>query len=40
MSGSGGAAGFELVLLAAGGVLTLVVIGIFAFVLTRKDKDS
>ena len=40
MSGSGGAAGFELVLLAAGGALTLVVIGIFAFVLTRRDKDS
>jgi hypothetical protein len=40
VSGSGGAAGFELVLLAAGGVLTLVVIGIFAFVLTRQDKDT
>ena len=28
----------ELILFVAGGVLTLVVIGIFAFVLTRKDK--
>jgi len=28
----------EWILFAAGGVLTLVVIGIFAFVLTRKDK--
>lgn len=40
MSGSDGAAGFELVLLGAGAVLTLVVIGIFAFVLTRRDRDS
>ena len=30
---------YELILFAAGGVLTLVVIGIFAFVLTRKDKN-
>lgn len=29
---------FEWILFIAGGVLTLVVIGIFAFVLTRKDK--
>ena len=29
---------FEWLLFVAAGVLTLVVIGIFAFVLTRKDK--
>lgn len=28
----------ELILFAAGGVFTLILIGIFAFVLTRKDK--
>ena len=40
MTDVGGAAGFEWVLLAVGLVLTLIVIGVFAFVLTRKDEGS
>ena len=34
------AAGYEWVLLAVGLVLTLVVVGVFVFVLTRKDEGS
>jgi len=38
---TGSSSGFEWVLLAVGGVLTLVVFGFFVFVLTRKDdRDS
>jgi hypothetical protein len=33
-------AGFELVLLGVGLVLTLVVVGVFVFVLTRRDEGS
>ncbi|MHC4218502.1 MAG: hypothetical protein ACYSU7_08615 [Planctomycetota bacterium] len=40
MNSAGGAAGFEWVLLAVGAVLTLVVIGAFAYMLTRKDEGS
>ena len=40
MTDVGGAAGFEWVLLAVGLVLTLIVIGVFVFVLTRKDEGS
>ncbi|MHC4081465.1 MAG: hypothetical protein ACYS15_04250 [Planctomycetota bacterium] len=40
MSEGGGAAGYEWVLLAVGLVLTLVVVGAFVFVLTRKDEGS
>ena len=32
--------GFEWVLLAMGGVLTLVLLGFFVFVLTRKDDKD
>jgi hypothetical protein len=38
---TGSSSGFEWILLAVGGVLTLVLLGFFVFVLTRKDdKDS
>ncbi|MHC4127174.1 MAG: hypothetical protein ACYSWT_01515 [Planctomycetota bacterium] len=40
MTDVGGAAGFEWVLLGVGLVLTLAVIGVFVFVLTRKDEGS
>jgi hypothetical protein len=36
----GGTAGYEWVLLAVGLVLTLVVVGAFIYVLTRKDEGS
>jgi len=32
-----GATGFEWILLAAGGVLTIIMAGIFFFVLTKKE---
>lgn len=35
-----GAAGFEWVLLGVGLALTLVVVGIFVFILTRRDEGS
>ena len=37
---SGGMAGFEWVLLAVAVVLTFIVIGVFVYVLTRKDEGS
>ena len=38
MNGGPAASGYEWVLLVVGLVLTLVVVGVFAFVLTRKDE--
>ncbi len=40
MTDGGGAAGFEWVLLGVALVLTLIVIGVFVFALTRRDEDS
>ncbi|MHC5006668.1 MAG: hypothetical protein ACYTGF_04820 [Planctomycetota bacterium] len=40
MNEGGAAAGYEWVLLAVGLVLTLVVVGAFVYVLTRKDEGS
>ena len=40
MNEPGAAAGYEWVLLAVGLVLTLVVVGAFVYVLTRKDEGS
>ncbi len=37
---TGSSSGFEWVLLAVGAVLTLVVLGFFVFVLTRKDDKD
>ena len=34
-----GGTGFEWILLAAGGVLTIIVAGIFFFVLSRKEDE-
>jgi hypothetical protein len=36
----GGAAGFEWVLLGVGLVLTLIVVGVFVYALTRRDEGS
>ncbi len=40
MNEPGAAAGYEWVLLGVALVLTLVVVGVFVFVLTRKDDGS
>ncbi len=40
MNEPGAAAGYEWVLLAVALALTLAVVGVFVFVLTRKDEGS